>query len=475
MVAMACALVPLSWHFAHDANTPLHLIPGLVGLLCLMGLTYLGLERGIRLVGTDSQTSRRLLVVGLAAGLIIRILMPFTVSILENDYYRYLWDGAVTLRGWNPYGPVPAQVLTGAEPLASLGRDSGLVLLRINHPELRTVYPPVAQVFFALAHLLSPFQSLGLRIVLLAAELATLVLLLTLLRRMDLPPTYALIYWLNPIVIKEVGNSLHMDALVPPFVLGALLLAHSRKLYSATALILGAVGLKLWPVLLLPLVLRASADTWPRAIRALMLFAGGCLILAAPVVLAGLNSSSGFSAYAGRWEMNNGPSLLLIELARQVSVLSDGQLPPRLLFGALVGSLLLFLVALLTRKPLLHLDDLVRRALAICAALFLLSPTQFPWYALWFIPLLALCPVRPLLIYSLTLPLYYLRFYYQPMGLAPVFDQWVVWIEHGPIVILLAVACWHSRHDWFPTTQAHHPTSLPTPVSELRTTEGHTP
>ena len=473
MVLLGICLAAISPQFAHDQAVPMGWIGPLVGILSAMGLLYLLMAR--RIVTDAFPISPPLLVTGLVCGLILRLAMMPSVPVLENDHYRYLWDGAVTMQGLNPYAPVPAQILTGPEPLASLGKESGSVLPRINHPDLRTVYPPVAQVFFALAHMLSPFQEVGLRLVLFAAELTTLLLILTLLRRMDLPSSYSLLYWLNPVVLKEVGNSLHMDALVPPFVLGALLLAHRRHLYGATGLLVGAVGLKIWPVLLLPLILRASAISISDAVRALLLFSAGCLLLATPVWMAGLNSSSGFTAYAGQWEMNNGLSLVLIELARWLSGLTDGQLHPRLVFGAIAGAVLLLLVLRLTLRPVTQLPDLVGRALAICAALFLISPTQFPWYALWFFPLLALCPVPALLIYTLTLPLYYLRFLYQPLGMATVFDHWIVWIEHGPILVLLAAAGWKYRASWvlFPRlTKESRPTA---PLSPLQAIGGNTP
>ena len=75
---------------------------------------------------------------------------------------------------------------------------------------------------------------------------------------------------------------------------------------------------------------------------------------------------------------------------------------------------------------------------AIVAALFLLSPTQFPWYYLWLLPLLVLAPNRALLGLTLMLPMYYLRFYYDARGEGLFFHHTVVWLEHGPVLVLLA-------------------------------------
>ncbi len=74
--------------------------------------------------------------------------------------------------------------------------------------------------------------------------------------------------------------------------------------------------------------------------------------------------------------------------------------------------------------------EVVRRALVIVGAIFVLSPTQFPWYWLWCLPLLAIRPSLPLLLYAALLPLFYIQ------NLIP----FVHWIEHGPVWLLLLVA-----------------------------------
>ena len=57
----------------------------------------------------------------------------------------------------------------------------------------------------------------------------------------------------------------------------------------------------------------------------------------------------------------------------------------------------------LSRRSWSDPRTLITRATWIVAALFLLSPTQFPWYYLWLLPLLALRPIWPLLLYTALL------------------------------------------------------------------------
>jgi len=45
---------------------------------------------------------RHLLVWIFIVGIIARLIMVISTPILEVDFYRYLWDGAVTANGYNP-------------------------------------------------------------------------------------------------------------------------------------------------------------------------------------------------------------------------------------------------------------------------------------------------------------------------------------------------------------------------------------
>ena len=61
---------------------------------------------------------------------------------LSDDVYRYVWDGRVQLEGVHPYRYAPV------DPALGTLRDAH-VFPRINHPEVPTIYPPLAQSLFA--------------------------------------------------------------------------------------------------------------------------------------------------------------------------------------------------------------------------------------------------------------------------------------------------------------------------------------
>lgn len=74
----------------------------------------------------------------------------------------------------------------------------------------------------------------------------------------------------------------------------------------------------------------------------------------------------------------------------------------------------------------------------IIAALFFLTPAAYPWYWLCMLPLLAVRPSPGLLILTITLPLYYLRFPLGEVDGSAWFDYGVVAIEFAPAFTLLA-------------------------------------
>ena len=325
------------------------------------------------------------------------------------------------------------------------------VLERVNHPYLRTIYPPVAQGAFALAHWLAPWTLSGWRTVLATADVLTLVLLALLLKRLKLPLQGLVIYWWNPILIKETYNSVHMDITVMPFVLGAVLLALRHK-YIASAAILGiAVGSKIWPVLLLPVLLRPILAEPKKWIPAVCLFGIVVAILFAPLHAAGWNESSGIWKYSQSWEMNDSLFMLLLWLTDAVLKLTgiligQEQQIARLAVAVSLACWIVWLIRTDARDPI----ALCECCLWIVAALFLLSPTQFPWYYLWLLPFLVVRPEFSLLLLTATLPTYYLRFYFDSINRVKLFDHGVVWLAFAPVWMLL-VRDWiisrrHPRH-----------------------------
>ena len=391
---------------------------------------------------TNLPRKRWLLIWIFGIGLTARLLMFFTTPILEDDHYRYLWDGGVTANGFNPYRYAPDAFLTPSETiippkLEILAKEAKPILQHVNHPELRTIYPPLAQVTFALAHWISPWSLSAWRAVLLIIDVNTLILLFYVLSISDFPLIGLVVYWWNPLLIKEIYNSGHMDILLYPLLLSTFFFT-SRKHYLLGSGILGvATGIKIWPVILLPIVLR---PLWrqPRHILSgiiVFIFISGIVLF--PILYSGLGELSGLSAYASYWQMNDALYMAAFWGISKVVTISNDPIFIHLLTRSVVVCILVVVTFLTIRKR--HFDnvELAGRFLLIIAMLFFLSPTQFPWYSLWLLPFLAVCISYPLLLLTTLLPIYYLRCYFEARQNTDFFDHWVVWLQYLPVWLLL--------------------------------------
>ncbi len=433
LVAWSFALLALSHAFAGPGSVIAKPVALFVALQAGAGVLYLVVLTMLR----RRPSLRHITLFIIAAGLLMRFAQLPATPILEDDFYRYLWDGAVVAHGNSPYAHAPQQIAqrdaSVPDELLELADRSGSVITEINHPGLRTIYPPTAQTFFTVAYWISPFDIRGLRAVWLGLDLAVLALLMVMHRTSAHRPFALAVYWLNPLLIKEVFNAGHMELVLVLAMLATFVLAQ-RGRHWASGLMLGlATGAKLWPALWLPLLLRAGPRSWRSAAGVTTLFALTVALFALPIVLARLDPSSGFTAYAQRWQMNDS-AYLIIHAAAELLTADHAQQLAR----ATVAAILLAIMAYLLWQSPAGPDPLIRNTTILTAALFLLSPTQFPWYYLWLLPLLTFQPLWSLLALTVVLPAYYLRFYFDAIEHAAWYDYGVVWIEFVPIWLWLA-------------------------------------
>ncbi len=378
-----------------------------------------------------------------AVGLVLRALMIGTEPILENDYFRYLWDGAVTTQGINPYTYSPEQVLGGQDvpqTLKQLADGSGDVIGSINNPTIRTIYPPLGQAVFALSHWIGPWDLYTWKLILLVFDIATLILLGLGLRTLGLSHMHLAIYWWNPLLVKEIFNSGHMDVIVFPFVIGGLLLVVMRRyLWAVFTLTLG-VGVKIFPVFLLPVALKPLLGNPKRLLAPLAIIGVLLAIMLIPIMTAGLGDTSGFIAYGKTWQNNDSIFRGFIWFAEHTLPLMGFKAYHKYLAARIVISLLLlgFILYVILNKQC-DREKVFSASLFILAFAYLISPTQFPWYYTWLIPLLTITPYYSLLFLSVTLPLYYLSYYFDALDRLETFNNIVVWIEFVPIWILIAI------------------------------------
>ncbi len=357
-------------------------------------------------------------------------LLPAAPS-LSDDIYRYLWDGRVQLAGINPYMHSPG------DPAVEELRD--VHYPHINHKDVPTIYPPLAQLFFlgvsAVSHTVTAMKA-----ALLCCEALLAAILILLLRRSGRDPRWVLLYLWNPLAVVEIAGSGHIDPLGIALLMAAASLMLNGRRGAAALALAAAVLAKLIPLLAAPLFWREFGNHGGRDLRAWLSLRGRMPLLLLPVgVLAGYLPYSGagsglfdgLSAYAARWRFNDSVFSLAVEGLRLAGVDAEGAHSGARLFCA--GAVALTCLA----APVLMADPL--RVLFVVLSVFtLLSPTLHPWYLLWILPFLPFFPNPAWLCLSgLVVLSYEVLGRYLHLG---VWEEqaWVRLVEFAPFYLLLA-------------------------------------
>lgn len=383
-----------------------------------------------------------------AVGLIMRIAWFGAPAPLETDYHRYLWDGAVLANGTNPYATSPTQVRTGIpglpEAIVQLSTGHLATLERINFPDLTTIYPGFAQLVFGVGHWLAPFDLDGLRGVFLLFEMTTFGLMVACLRQLVRPVAFVALYWCNPFVVFVTIGTAHIDAVLPPLLLGAFMAMASARPALGAGLLGLAVGTKLWPVLLAPVLVRRMIERPHLLVVPGAVFGTVTAVTVLPLAMAGLASNSGLAAFAANWHSANAFFEWLSYAVYLVVGESDAA---QRMLRVSVGLLAVALIVGVTVWPVASMEAHLGRLLAISAIMFYCSPAQFPWYAVWFLAPAAVLQCWPLLLASVTLPSYYLFFPLWESGRGPVFSYGVAFIHSLPVFALLLIGWLTNRPD----------------------------
>jgi hypothetical protein len=248
----------------------------------------------------------------------------------------------------------------------------------INRPTVHTVYPPVAEAYFAVVHLLGPspggYRSIQLAAVVLSCAVA--IALLMLLRRLGRALWPAALWAWCPLVAIEEGNNAHVDVLSALLTVCALgLLARARRTRGTVggAALLGlAVAVKFDPVLAVPASLRR------RPLVVLAAVSGAFAATYVPHLLAVGTKVIGFlPGYLREEGYDNGSRFALL------GILVHGK--P----AAALAVIILAVTALVVYRTA-EADRPWRGAMVMIATALLVTTPQYPWYAIPLVVLVAM-------------------------------------------------------------------------------------
>lgn len=356
-----------------------HFVLGFSTISLAQGVLYLA-SVGVILKG---RADRWTLGIILTFAVAFRLMCLFPAPLLSSDIYRYVWDGMVQHAGLNPYSYVPA------DDHLSFLRDSA-IFPHINRSDYaHTIYPPGAQIIFYGVTWISA-SVVAMKVSMLAFECLLLWALVRLMTAMGIPGERSLLYAWNPLLIWEIGSSGHLDAAAMAFIVLALLLRF-RKQPVATGLALGvAVMIKLYPIILLPALLRKREWRMPAALLSVVVL--GYALYSR----VGLRVFGFLGGYAHEEGLQSGERYFLLELARKVPGIAGLPVYAYFIFLAICFCGLLWLTWNSSEKT----DrSFLTCAFAIAFAFMLLYSPHYPWYVVWLIPFAALIPNLPVFTY----------------------------------------------------------------------------
>jgi len=206
-----------------------------------------------------------------------------------------------------------------------------------------------------------------------------------------------------------------------------------------------AAAIKLWPLMLMPLV---AGRNW-RAIGYVIIGSVLALVLILPQLIS-LNEGAGLTRYSQDWQRN---ALAFPVVNWLVSLISST--PGMWLRLTIALSFVIVIVKIWWQQsgwqkkngliPQIGFigswppsDKIIDTAVMTILMLCLLVPTGYPWYSLWLLPLLVIRPSWAAIMLTLTSGFYYLDFKIQLVT----GNEFIVWLpallSAGPVWLMLA-------------------------------------
>lgn len=306
-------------------------------------------------------------------GVLFRCLAWLSFPALSDEIYRFMWDGAVILDGYNPYLHTPTAFLANhlEPPFESL-------YPKLNSPGQYSLNLLVVQVFSAFGALAlnDPYlASLIIKLPILIAEIGTTWILPRILMQLRLSPKLSLLYFLNPLVIVELCGNGHFEGVMIFFILWSVKLALSRRYHWSGVALAMATGTKLLPLLLFPFLLKAI----PANKRAgyILGFTAGCAILFAPLYNAQTFTHfiDSFQFYMAGLEFNSGIHFVL----KQVMLYIGGSAASMLVTPLLMLVTLAILTYLWINQRA-GIRAALQTGLMALFIYFILAAAVYPWY-----------------------------------------------------------------------------------------------
>jgi hypothetical protein len=310
-------------------------------------------------------------------GVFFRVLFLFGLPVWSQDFYRFIWDGNLVITGMNPYVQTPNQIIntTTIDNAQELFTEMGT--LSASH---YSNYPPVNQLFFALASFIGDksifITAFCLKIVILFSDIGIYHYGKKILHILNLNPKKIFLYFLNPLIIIELTGNLHFEGVMLFFFAVGMYLFLEKKWVKAAIFIALSIATKLLPLLLLPFFYQQLG--FKKSVSFYLLIIGCLAITFAPFISSELFNN--YTETISLWFLNFEFNASIYYIVREIGFYLKGYN----IIGT-VGKFTPFITVLiilyfaLFKKNTNHLS-LFSNALIALSFYFFISTTVHPWY-----------------------------------------------------------------------------------------------
>lgn len=354
-----------------------------------------------------------------------RLIFFVAIPNLSQDFYRFIWDGRMLLKGTNPYLFTPLSFIEKSVfPIADAQLlYNGMGQLNGSH---FTNYPPLNQLCFAFANLFSQQGIIAplvlMRLQLIFADIGILYFGKKLLEKLSISPTAIFWYILNPFVIIEFTGNLHYEGVMLFFLVWSLYLLHNNKWHWAAVAIALSISIKLIPLIFLPLFYQKLG------VKKSILF---YLIVGSTILLTFLpffNATfiQNYSKTVGLWFQNFEFNASIYYLARAVGYWFRGYNEIAIIGKIIPVVVIVFILGITFFRKNKSSTQLIAAMLFVISFYFFTSTTVHPWYISTLLLLSVFTNYRYPLVWSCVIILSYLAYINPNYGE----NLWIVGLEY---------------------------------------------
>ncbi len=381
------------------------------------------------------------------ASILFRILFLPAIPNLSQDFYRFIWDGQLSLVGINPYLSTPnfqmeMGILTNFPNQLEL--YEGMGQLNGSH---YTNYPPINQLCFIIGNLF-PGQNIlssviGMRLIVISADIGILYFGKKLLENLRLPSSRIWFYMLNPFIIIELTGNLHFEGVMLFFLVWSLYLLQKGHWKWSAIFLACSVSVKLIPLMFLPLFFwYYLVDKTAIRSNLMKLMVYYLFVVATVVALFlpffSLEFVTNYAQTVGLWFNNFEFNASIYYILREIGYLITGYNEIAIIGKILPVITILIILYFSLFKKNNSVPKLVTAMLLVFTCYLFLSTTVHPWYIATLVLLCMFTNYRYPLVWSVVIILSYLS--YLGIGnMAKSENLWIVFIEY---VFVFYVFCY---------------------------------